>query len=225
MQRKMKIVFVATTGFLVALLFIMSVQYNNRTFADSNPVNITTTPHSVLFEVDNMKPGDWADRQLTIQNRGDVDFTYHMEVEKTSGSDKLYHGLALEVYDGSELLYEGSLGGFTGFEPRYLEALHEEDFLLTVRFPTELGNDYQGLDAEVEFTFIAEEVINGTEDDEDTEQRRIDDASLEKEPQEGDILPTTATNTYNYLLIGIIALIAGIAFFLWSRKKKMKIDS
>ncbi|MBU9722450.1 MULTISPECIES: LPXTG cell wall anchor domain-containing protein [Bacillaceae] len=223
MPKKLKLVFMGISSFLVVLVFILSVQQNNRTFADEVPVIITTTPESVLFEVTNMKPGDWADRELTIQNRGEEDFSYHMIASRNSGSEKLYNVLELELQNADgDVLYEGSLGDFTGFDPRPLQALHEEDFSLTVYFPTHLGNDYQGLEVEVEFLFIAEgelpEVVDGIS------QTPIDDEVLEEEPEDGHILPATATNSYNYLVVGFIVLIAGSAMYFWNRKKSIKVE-
>ena len=102
-----------------------------------------------------MKPGDWAERELTVQNRGSEDFNYHLEVKRTSGSENLYEALVFEVRDAEKQLFKGTLDQFSGFPSRFLQSAHEEDIMLKIEFPAELGNEYQGLEVEVLFMFFS----------------------------------------------------------------------
>ncbi|MDG5787698.1 TasA family protein [Evansella sp. AB-P1] len=228
MQNKIRLIFVLGSGLAVFLLFFLSVQYSKNTFADDEPISISTTPDSILFSVSNMKPGDWAQRELTIQNRGEQDFVYNMEVELTSGSEKLFNGLTLEINDANGLLFEGSLEEFNGIESRLLRTLHEEVLNMLVKFPSHLGNEYQGLEVEVEFLYFVEEFIS--DDSQDTQVGGgqyippiiIDSDTFEFDPDEENvILPSTATNSFNYLFIGIITFLTGVSFYLFHRRKKI----
>ncbi|MBO1915115.1 hypothetical protein J4G37_61100, partial [Microvirga sp. 3-52] len=42
-------------------------------------IDITLSPKDTLFNISNMKPGDWAPRTITVKNSGSKDFTYQME--------------------------------------------------------------------------------------------------------------------------------------------------
>lgn len=66
-------------------------------------------PDRSLFNLSNMKPGDYASRKLTIQNRGNEDFTYNMKAQFTKGSKELFNEFTLVVEDSSGTLYEGKL--------------------------------------------------------------------------------------------------------------------
>lgn len=220
MLGKVKWMYLIISGMALTLLLVLSVQHSNKTFADNNPVNITTTPGSVLFDVTNMKPGDWAERQLMIQNRGEADFSYFMEVEKKSGSQLLYEGLILKMETVNGLIYEGKLSEFHGFDPRPLIALHEEELTLTVMFPSHLGNEYQGLEVEVEFSFVANgKEVGGVEEDADSQQP-IDKEILDKDRQDDHILPQTASNSYNFIMGGIALIIIGTFTYMFYRKKR-----
>ncbi|UOE94851.1 LPXTG cell wall anchor domain-containing protein [Alkalihalobacillus sp. LMS39] len=215
------------TGFIIGvstlLIVLFNIQANMHTFAAAKSIFISTSPDNLLFAVDNMKPGDWSERSLTIQNRGDSDFYYNTEVTLLSGSEKLYKEFLLEIKDGNVLLYEGKINEFTGIVPRHLKARHEEKLDFTIRFPTHLGNEFQGLEFQSEFLFFAE-----GQEGLQPEQPRNPESDRQKpirpgeEIKEDTILPSTATNTYNFLIIGIIAVILGSMIYMYRRKEKEK---
>ena len=39
-----------------------------------NEIKINISPKDNLFDISNMKPGDWAPRSITVQNSGSKDF-------------------------------------------------------------------------------------------------------------------------------------------------------
>ncbi|MCT2534620.1 LPXTG cell wall anchor domain-containing protein [Aquibacillus koreensis] len=205
-------------SFIVLVLVAMSV-ITIPVLAATNPINIETSPDKVLFNVENMKPGDWAEKELTIQNRGEEDFAYNAVVDFKGGSEKLFKEFSLEIHDKDGSLYDGKLSEFQEFDARFLETMHEEKLNLVVSFPPELGNDFQGLSFEVEIKFVAEQIL-GDEDETDGETQTPIDPT--EEPVDGDILPSTATNTFNYLLIGgLIVIVGGILFYLNKRKQRV----
>lgn len=280
-------------------------------------LNIETNDNKVLFNLNNLKPGDTAIRKLTVQNRGELDFTYISDAKLQDGSEKLFNELLLEVSDSKGTLFSGKMKDFVGFSPRLLKSLHEEELLFAVEFPSHLGNDFQGLYSEVLFRFYIEKLIedpenpNGTDPDSPTEtptepnpgqenpgdstnpnpdaeetgdsgspgnsespgnienpentdetgtdenedsvnpslpsnsnpedpsnpgttddskdsdasdvapQRPIDTNTLNTAPVEGQVLPDTATNIFNYILAGVILLSLGIVTLLILKKRRL----
>lgn len=266
---------------LIAILMIFSLFASPVNASQKNQLDIETSPDTYLFKVANMKPGDWAPRVLTIQNRGEQAFTYKSKVAFTNGSKKLYEAFLLTVTDGNNVeLFNGKLHEFDGFSPRYLASLHEEDLLFKVTFPYELGNEYQGLAFEAVFQFIIEDddvpednppgdnppgeeppddnPPGGNPPEEEppgesppdnqppgeqppnqeppvdeppTNQHPdsgqpqpkpshpIDSNDLTSPPKDGQILPSTATNFFNYLFFGGLLVVGGAVLLILNRRK------
>ncbi|KUP04427.1 cell wall protein [Bacillus coahuilensis p1.1.43] len=178
----------------VLLMCMTGVNYAAAAPNDTIPeVDIATTPTGVLFDVSNMKPGDWADRSIKVSNKGREDFTYKMTVHLKSGSKKLYNELMVRVSDSKSELYYGKIGDFKGLDSRMLAKSEEEELSYTVEFPAQLGNDYQGLQTEIEFKFFVEGTIGGLL------------------PVDGPRLPDTATSTFTLLAIGGLLTAAGFS--------------
>ncbi|TCP30239.1 LPXTG-motif cell wall-anchored protein [Scopulibacillus darangshiensis] len=119
-------------------------------------IDLATTPQDYLFNVNNMKPGDWATRTLTIHNKGNKSFNYNLDVGRKSGSEKLFDQLIVKIEDQSGVLYQGGLKDFKGFESRSLQDFDSEDLTFTVKFPKKSGNEYQGLVTDVAFNFFVD---------------------------------------------------------------------
>ncbi|MBN3553969.1 LPXTG cell wall anchor domain-containing protein [Fictibacillus nanhaiensis] len=124
--------------------------------SSSKEIEINTLPKDVIFAINNFKPGDWATRVLAIQNNGNQDFSYSLKAQKKSGSNKLYNQFVVKVEDQSEIIYRGSLKEFTGLKPRSLKSGLEEKLTVTVEFPYESSNEFQGFETEVELIVFAE---------------------------------------------------------------------
>lgn len=171
-------------------------------------IDIVTSPEKVLFDVANMKPGDSAERVLEISNSGTQDFGYIISSKLKTGSEKLYDELLLTITteDGSEL-YTGTLGQFNKLNSRDIKKSETEMLTLLVEFPTELGNEFQGLITEVEFKIYAEGTLGGLI------------------PAENGIkLPNTATDMMNFVLIGGVLLLIGFVMMTIARKKKASVE-
>ncbi|WAA11838.1 TasA family protein [Fervidibacillus halotolerans] len=186
----------------------------NIVFAESTSetapkeIDIQTKPETLIFNLKNLKPGDWAVREVEIKNTGQNDFQYIVSSKKTAGSTKLYNALELTIKGESEILFQGKMSEFDGLEKRDLKSGQNEILELTVLFPMELGNEYQGLFTEVEFKFYAEGgSLGGILPIEGYNPKR-----------DGLELPSTATAYYQLLLYGGFFLIGGITLYLFRKK-------
>ncbi|PWA08270.1 hypothetical protein DCC39_15150 [Pueribacillus theae] len=197
---------------LVLLLFVFFP--TGKTGADeSKPqIDLSLSPVQQLFNIHNMKPGDWMTRTLTIQNKGNQDFMYQSGAYFISGSKMLYNQLVMTVSAGDEILYEGKLSGFNGFEKRPLAHLEEEELTYTVEFPYESGNEFQGLTTKVAFHFAA-----GMLPEKVTES--VGAVPVNGDPSSfGSALPKTGEiNPIIFYLIGLALIAAGIVLY---RKKR-----
>jgi LPXTG-motif cell wall-anchored protein len=171
-------------------------------------IDIVTSPDKVLFDVENMKPGDWAERVLEISNSGTQDFGYIISSKLKSGSEKLYNELLLTITsEASNELFKGTLGQFNKLDPRDIKKSESEKLTLRVDFPAELGNEFQGLVTEVEFKIYAEGTLGGLI------------------PAENGIkLPNTATDTMNFIVIGGVLLLMGFVTMMLARKKRAAME-
>lgn len=186
-----------------------------------------TSPEKEFFQLANMKPGDWVTRTLKIQNRNESSFTYNTEAKFLNGSKKLYNEFLLKVWDSKGILYDDKLHEFKGLNPRLLQSKHQEDLQFEVKFPYELGNEFQGLGFEFEFKFIVEDTITNPlpEPNPNPEgplkpSHPIPPKELAKSPKEGQILPATATNMYNKMLIGVLLIISGGGLVVFLKRRK-----
>lgn len=156
MMKSIRIYFVVI--FMIGLLYFSLTGIN--AVAEEAPaqqdVDISISPGGdPLFQVENMKPGDWAPRTVTVQNVGIQDFDYSVRVQNT-GDPKLFNALVLEIKAGELTLYEGKMTDFDEMPSRKLVSGSEESLEMVIRFPEHLGNDYQGLEAAFSFQFVAE---------------------------------------------------------------------
>jgi LPXTG-motif cell wall-anchored protein len=190
-------------------------------------IDIATSPSEYLFIVGNMKPGDWANRVITVKNSGNKDFDYATEAKYESGSETLYNQLDLQVSDANGLLFDGKLSDLKGLDTRSLASLSEEKLTFNVLFPSESGNEFQGLATEVALIFTAEaepgenppeENGGGTPPaDNNTGGNNSDDDSFL-----GSVLPQTGeTNPLYYYLSGLAMVLAGIIAF---KAKKLTVN-
>lgn len=143
---------------LISLLYLFpttSAAADEKSATNKKEVDISLSSKDNLFDISNMKPGDWAPRTLTVKNTGSKDFVYQMQV-RNSGGEKLFNELLLEIKAGETELYQGKLASFKSLSERDLVSGSEENLEITIRFPEHLGNDFQGQSAEFVFDFTAE---------------------------------------------------------------------
>jgi len=175
-----------------------------------NEIEINISPEENLFDISNMKPGDWAPRTITVQNSGSKDFVYHMELQN-SGDTKLFNELLLEIKAGDKELYQGKLAALEALPERTLTSSSKENFDITIRFPEHLGNDFQGLNSTFVFSFTAE----GADSTEVQAMIKGEVASSSIGPTStGFSLPTMSTNVFNLMLFGTLLVSGGIVIII-----------
>lgn len=205
------LIFIIIVNFVVVVYptTIASGQTNEQ-----SKLAIEVTPRDSLFNVTNMKPGDWTPRTVVVRNNGTMDFEYEM-VLQNKGEEKLFNELTLEVSDDQTELFNGKLAEFTALEVRHLVAGNEEELYITVRFPEHLGNEFQGLDTHFALIFTAKGE-KGRSD-----KVKVDGmlGSDDQSPKSGSVLPSTATNMFNLLVIGGVLLGLGGLIFINQRTR------
>ncbi len=189
---------------------------------DSNIIDIPdSSDASILFDVDNMKPGDWATRELIVNNTHDKEMLYNMEIIFIDGSKKLYEQLKFNLTDQSNTVFTGKIIDFPNRKDTPIEANSKQNLELTLDFPEELGNEYQGLAVEFEVRFTMKDNLTVTS--------LSNDSPLSFQPVEQDLsftpketvtakLPNTATTMFTLLLFGTAFLMLGLVVFLIYRK-------
>ncbi|WP_342600200.1 hypothetical protein MHB48_03635 [Psychrobacillus sp. FSL H8-0483] len=182
-----------------------------------NDIVISISPKENLFDITNMKPGDWAPRTITVQNSGSKDFVYQMQLQN-SGEKKLFNELLLEVKEGDKELYQGKLAGFKSFPGRKLSSGTEENLDITIRFPEHLGNDFQGLNSAFTFSFTAEGKDNTT-----VQVMTTGQVASVGPTSTGFSQPSTSTNIFFLILFGTILVASGIVLMIIRHYRRMKI--
>ncbi|PEA56039.1 hypothetical protein CON64_05245 [Bacillus pseudomycoides] len=217
MKRK-KLWYIVIVYCIVAFIIGITTSMEKVLAKERKEIDLSLTPKEMLFDVTkDMKPGDWAKRSIRVNNEGASEFLYTMSAEFTEGSKKLYDGLTLEVKDQQEhVLYKGSLSGFTKLTGRTLSAGQSEQLQYIMRFPEELGNEYQGLETQVKFVFYAEEDGShiGEPKDSNGSTNGNDSANHIK------LLPRTGADYMYSILIGIGMMMVG--FFVYGKRMKRK---
>ncbi|WP_052504601.1 hypothetical protein [Rossellomorea aquimaris] len=218
---------------LLTVVFIYSGIVNIQKAAASEVDLIVIPDEAFLFKIDNMKPGDWTEKTLTIKNGGTEDISYSFQVNSKQPDKKLFNELDLKVYKDSttNLLFDEKLKNFNGFSPALLKRGDSKDLIFSIMIPYELGNDYQNTSAVFEIRIMAESVLPQQPSEETNSTTPISDrAESEKSTTPfkpitsyGMNLPNTATNIYKLLLLGISLTTAGLLFIYLNRiirKKK-----
>lgn len=215
---------------------VSSVFADGETNNAEKEIEITISPKDNLFDISNMKPGDWAPRTITVQNSGSADFVYHMQVQN-SGDKKLFNELLLEIKAGKKELYQGKLAALKSLPERKLVSGSEENLDITIRFPKHLGNEFQGLASAFIFTFTAEGTDSSAVQDmtigqvasissgsgpTTTEQPATQGFNGQKQESAGFSLPHTSTNKFNLMLFVTLLVAGGIVFILIRHYKRMK---
>lgn len=199
-----------STILLFFLLFIPILQAaNNNNIID---LNGSFSENGNLFDLDNLKPGDWAEREITISNQTDHDITYDMDLRHLDGSEMFYQQLSLEITKGDDVLFHDKLSQFTLMTDLPLLANSEDNIAFYLTFPPESGNEYQGLTTNAEIIITAY-------DDTETETSTFP-ISTDSQSTSDSLLPNTATIMFNVLLIGCILLLAGAFVLLYLKRNK-----
>lgn len=199
---------------------------------EEDRITIDRYPHEELFHVFDTKPGDTAHRTLLLQNNHEDDIVYTMQIRNDWEADSkyperldLYPELLLKIMDGNEILFEGKLGNFSGIIDRPLAEDTEEEIGFTLKFPEELGNEYQGAWTNFSLVFNAKltrepGLVAGISTDVGSGGQGSGTSVKGISTTEGSSLPQTATNIFTYLLIGgLLIATGGFVIYLNKREK------
>jgi len=206
---------------IICLLPVISVFADGENDSNKKEIDISLSPKDTLFSINNMKPGDWAPRTITVKNSGSKDFNYNMEL-LNNGETKLFNELLLEVKAGEKELFDGKLAEFESLSARELASGSEESLEMTIRFPKHLGNDFQGLEVAFSLNFTAEGTNTPATPNQDQAaiSGQIDSG---KPNSSGQSLPATATNIFNLLLLGTFFVAGGIGLMVVRHYRRAKI--
>ncbi|MCM3692730.1 CalY family protein [Neobacillus niacini] len=73
-MKRVKFIFISV-AILLSMVMIFLIQVKDTKADESDyGVDISTTPAEFLFDVKNMKPGDWSTSTLEVNNEGNLDF-------------------------------------------------------------------------------------------------------------------------------------------------------
>ncbi|MBM6994667.1 hypothetical protein IM700_003200 [Paenibacillus sp. DXFW5] len=123
--------------------------------ADQLKLRIGTELSSEL-PMSNLKPGDRVERTFTVANDGTVAFDYKVRTRFVTGDTEFFDVLQLTVKDGGTVIYDGALHlEQQDIALGRLAAGGENELDLSVVFPEEAGNEYQGKAATIAFSFSA----------------------------------------------------------------------
>ena len=199
----------------IYFLPVTSISAEGENDTDKNDIDIILSPKENLFDISNMKPGDWAPRTLTVKN-GNKDFDYQMQVQN-NGDKKLFNELLLEIKTDGVELYQGKLAAFKSLPARKLTSGTEENLDITIHFPEHLGNDFQGLQSAFTFSFTAEG--NDTPAVQAMVLGKIDSGGSSLA---GVSLPATSTNLFYFIFLGTALVVGGIALMVIRHYRRMK---
>lgn len=208
---------------VICLFPVLSVFADGENDSGKKEIDINLSPKDTLFSINNMKPGDWAPRTITVKNSGSKDFSYNMELSN-NGETKLFDELLLEVKAGEKELFDGKLAGFKSLSARELASDSEERLEMTIRFPKHLGNDFQGLEVAFSLNFTAEGTNTPAVPDQDQAQAAINgqiDSGVPK--SSGQSLPATSTNIFNLILFGTLLVAGGVGLMVVRHYRRVKL--
>ena len=146
---------------------LLALSGAGRTFAfvvEGNDCGLEVRVAEEFTDVSNLNPGDTKDSYLTVSNAGSGTFKYFFDIRKIRSTAGGYRGqdgkpldeiLQMKVKRGDETLFEGLVSDFTEKDMGDLAAGGEQQLGISVYFPEEAGNEYQGADVTVQFKFRA----------------------------------------------------------------------
>ncbi|UOQ86944.1 LPXTG cell wall anchor domain-containing protein [Gracilibacillus salinarum] len=193
------------------LFFLFSVPIVQAT-TSQNLINLdgTLNENGKLFDLSNLKPGDWADREITISNQVDHDITYTIDIQYLDGSEAFYNQLSLKITHADGILFDDQLANFSLLSDLTLPPDSTDNLAFSLTFPPESGNEFQGL-------MTNAEIIITAFDDTETETSSF---AVATDSDDGAALPSTATNIINLVIIGAFLLLLGQLCLLYTKWNK-----
>lgn len=135
---------------------------------ETGTIEIGVTPAQSVFSLNNMAPGVWSEKELTIQNSGSLAYNYLMSMEIVNpdeNSAKLFNALWVETYnEEDELIDDDWAPSFNSME-RYLASGESEKIKIKIKLDDDADDSYQNLSVSFNLIFdatqaLGEEVID-----------------------------------------------------------------
>jgi len=209
-------------GALCSLLILSSSFFPNQVDGQESEnsryeeIQLDRYPVEAVFNVDNAKPGDYATRIITVQNLHEFDVHYNVEVINV-GAEKLFNEILLRLMHKEEIVFDGKLKDYQGVVDRLIPTNSEEVVEFYLKIPEELGNEFQGVQADFVIEFSAERA------EEDTAISSIAGGNGMLWDDSGSVLPRTASPIFTFIIIGmILSLIGGILLYVNYRNKQFQ---
>jgi len=180
--------------FLLVIGLLLTTLYTEAASAEGQ-ATVEELPDQMLFQIENMKPGDWTTETYTVSNKRQENTHYVLASRFSGESKKFYNQLQLTVNQGKNTLFQGQLADFQDIEIKALDTGEETQFEFRIDFPYESGNEFQGLVTHFDILVQAED--------------RMEDTAVFHD----DRLPNTASMIFTYLLIGAAFLLVGGLLF------------
>ena len=151
--------------FVSGTLLIMSGAGSTFAFVvEGSEIGLEVNVADEFTDVSNLAPGDTKSSYLTVSNKGSGTFKYFFDIKKIGSTAGSYRGtegkpldeiLKMTVKRGEETLFDGLISNFEEKDMGDLAAGDEQRLEISVYFPEEAGNEYQGADVTVQFKFRA----------------------------------------------------------------------
>lgn len=172
-----------------------------------------------LFEnFKGLMPGDVRTQEIFLRNDSSQFVDFFLKINPVKEEDEaLLRQMTLVISEEGEEIFRESLDQQGSFENyvKIKELLPESEFRwdLSLEVSKEMGNEFMGKEAEVEWVIMIEEI-----EDEDVDPLPLPEEP--EEPEEEEELPKTGEQTENYLLYGGGLLAMGILVLFLDRKRK-----
>ena len=111
-----------------------------------------------LFHMEDFAPGDSGNASVTVKNIGDFPFFFTIDSKKDSGDELLFKNLMITIKnnDGTLSYYSGPLSELEKVDLGSILQGGEKQLNLSIYFPVELGNEFQGKTLSMAFVFTAD---------------------------------------------------------------------
>lgn len=173
--------------------------------SSQNMINLSTDPSNRLFYINNLAPGDIISKTIQINNKGNTNSEVEISASRELGDQRLYDALELSIMKNGIIQFQGKLAELKNIKLGEVVSSSSETYELLVGLPLNEGNNVKKKTTAVAFNFVGQFNNN-------TIQESLD----------GKKLPSTATNIYNNLLIGLAMLVIGTIILLKLRHRKIK---
>src|SRR5699024_5543876 len=105
--------------FLTGILFLLTMPCIVTASAEAGS-KTEDLPNKMLFQIENMKPGDWKTETYTVSTQRQETTIYALATRFSIGTKKLYYHLHLTVIQRKNTIFRGPLADFQGLEIKTL---------------------------------------------------------------------------------------------------------